>query len=253
MEITVALVASGILIAGLARFFRDFNHSYNSQEQVSDRDLNAHYAVRRLSETLMSAGANLPSEDWSILNLPEGSPGHRLRLSVNPRGGVQYMAAPLAGVLEVTVDDAKGFAEATAILADPQADGVPTFKVEIDQAYNSDGFVNGFKVTGASAVLRLSSTLTLEAGDAVYAYAVEDYRLLDGNLMLNDMVLAENIQNLTFTAYTTGQSTTTQWSAMRSAKIQITARTRNRDPALTDNDGYRLIDLSMDVLLRNRL
>ena len=40
---------------------------------------------------------------------------------------------------------------------------------------------------------------------------------------------------------------------MRSIKIQVTARTRNRDPNFTTNGGYRSIDLSMDVLLRNRL
>jgi prepilin-type N-terminal cleavage/methylation domain-containing protein len=253
IEVTVALVASGILLVGLARFFKDFNRSYNSQEQVADRDLNAHYTVKRMSEALMAAGSNLPAKDWPIINMPDGNPGGRMRLAVNPRGGVQYLAAPLAGAIEVTVDDAKGFAKATELLADPQIDGFATFKVAIDLAYSADGFTKGFKVSGDNAILRLTTGLTLAAGDAIYAYDVEDYRLMDGNLMLNDMVLAENIQNMSFTMLTAAQVPTTQWSAMRSAKVNITARTRSRDPGYATNGGYRSIDLSMDVLLRNRL
>ncbi len=253
VEVTVALVASGILLVGLARFFKDFNRSYNSQEQVSDRDLNAHYAIKRLSEALMASGSNLPSQDWNLVNLPDGNPGGRLRLGVNPRGGVQYLAAAVAGVMEITMDDAKGFAKATEILCDPQDPALHTFKVGIDLTYNGGGFVNGFLVVGSAVTLRLTTPLTLDAGDAIYAYDVEDYRLQDGNLMLDDMVLAENIQNLSFTAMTVGQVPTTNWSAMRSAKIAITARTRNPDPGLPGNGGYRVIDLSMDVLLRNRL
>lgn len=253
VEVTVALVASGILLVGLARFFRDFNRSYNSQEQVADRDLNAHYTVKRMSEALMAAGSNLPSKDWSIISMPEGNPGSRVRVAVNPRGGVQYLSAPLAGAFEVAVDDAKGFAKAKYLLADPQLAGFPTLKVAIDQSYNADGFIKGIKVFGEIAILRLATGLTLEAGDAIYAYDEEEYRLVGGNLMLNDMVLAENIQNLDFTMLTVGQAPTTQWSAMRSAKVNITARTRSRDPTYGTNDGYRSIDLSMDVLLRNRL
>jgi prepilin-type N-terminal cleavage/methylation domain-containing protein len=253
VEVTVALVASGILIVGLARFFKGFSRTFNAQEQVSDRDLNTHYAVKRLSEALMAAGSNLPSKDWDVISLPSGNPGPKLRMGVNPRGGVQYLSAPLAGAMEVPVDDAKGFAKATALLADPQDPDLNTFMVSINQAYNDRGFVNGIKTVGSEAIVRLASAVTLEAGDAVYAYDIEEYSLQNGNLMLDNMVLAENIRNLSFTAFTAGQVKTTQWSAMRSAKVSVTGRTRNPDPAVSADSGYRLINLSMDVLLRNRL
>lgn len=253
MEVAVALVASGILLVGLARFFKDFNRSFNTQEQVSDRDLNAHYAVKRLSEALMSAGSGLPSEGWSLLTLPAGNPGNRFLMGVNPGGGVQYLPADISGLKNLPVDDAKGFVKATAVLADPQDPLKPTIKVPIDLAYNSAGFVNGVKTTGATAVLRLTGGLTLEAGDAVYAYDEDDYRLANGNLMLDDMVLAENIDSLAFTAYAANQTRTGSWSSMRSIKIKVTARTRNRDPRYPKNGGYRTLDLSMDVLLRNRI
>jgi type II secretory pathway pseudopilin PulG len=253
VEIVVSLVVSGIVIVGLVRFFKDFNRSYNNQEQVADRDLNAHYAVRRLSEAFMSAGANLPAKSWSMISLPEGNPGPRLVIAVNPRGGVQYLAAPLAASLEIPVDDQKGFAKASSVLADPQPEGLPSSKIAIDRNFNSDGFVNGIKPTGTGAIVRLVSSVTLEIGDAVYAYDEEDFRLQDGNLILDGNVLAENIQNLRFTALTASQTPTSQWSAMRSGKVQVTARTRMPDPNYKENDGYRSLDLSMDVLLRNRL
>lgn len=253
MEVAVALVASGILLVGLARFFKDFNRSFNTQEQVSDRDLNAHYAIKRLSEALMSAGSGLPSQDWSLLTLPNGNPGNRFLLGINPQGGVQYLPADITGLMELPVEDAKGFLKATAVLADPQDPAAATKKVSINLAYNSSGFVNGVKSVGATAVLRLTSGLTLKAGDAVYAYDEDDYTLLNGNLMLDNMVLAENIQSLAFTAYATDQTKTSVWSSMRSINIKVTARTRNKDPRYTLNGGYRSIDLSMDVLLRNRI
>ncbi len=252
IEVVVALAASGILTVGLVRFFRDFNRSYNMQEQVGDRDMNAHYSVKRISEAFMGVGSNLPSEGWTMISLPEGNPGARLLLSVNPRGGVQYLAAPLASAVEVPIDDPKAFAKATAVLADPQPVGIPTTKVAIDLGYNSDGYVKGVK-EGPPAMLRLASPVTLEIGDALYAYDEQDFRLQDGNLLLDGNVLAENIQDLKFTMLTANQSVTNQWSAMRSAKIQVTARTRTADPGYVLNGGYRSLDLSMDVLLRNRL
>lgn len=253
VEVTVAIVVSGILIVGLVRFFKDFNRSYNNQEQVADRDQNAHYTVKRLSEAFMSAGANLPSKGWAMISLPEGNPGPRLVISVNPRGGVQYMAAPLFNALEIPVDDPKGFAKAAYVLVDPQADGLATTRNAIDRNYNADGFANGIKPTGTGAIIRLTGSVTLAVGDAVYAYDEEDFRLQDGNLTLDGNVLAENIQNLSFAALTANQTPTNQWSAMRSGRIKVTARTRARDPHYDQNDGYRKLDLSMDVLLRNRL
>lgn len=247
------MVVSGILIVGLVRFFKDFNRSYNNQEQVADRDANAHYSIKRLSEALMSAGANLPSMGWTMVSLPEGNPGPHLVISVNPRGGVQYLAAPLFAASEIPIDDAKGFSKAGSVLCDPQADGLGSFKAGIDKSYNGGGFVNGIMPTGTGAILRLTSAVTLSAGDAVYAYDEEDFRLQDGNLLLDGNVLAEDIQNLGFTLLTANQTPTNQWSAMRSAKIQVTARTRAPDPNYAKNGGYRTLDLTMDVLLRNRL
>jgi prepilin-type N-terminal cleavage/methylation domain-containing protein len=254
LEVTVALVASGILLVGLARFFKDFNRSFNTQEQVSDRDLNAHYAVKRLSEALMSAGASLPSVGWdTTVLLTGGNPGSRLRLGTNPQGGVEYLPADITSLMEVAVEDGKGFTRATAVLTDPQAPAVATKKVPIDLSHNSGGFVNGIKTVGTTAVLRLKTAVTLKAGDAVYAYHEEEYSLSNGNLMLDSMVLAENIDSLAFTAYASDQTKTSAWSSMRSINIKVTARTRNRDPGFPTNGGYRTIGLSMDVLLRNRI
>lgn len=252
IEITVALAVSGILVGGLAHFFKSFSRTFNVQEQITDRDLNAHYTVKRLSEVFMAAGANLPSKGWEIVGLPGGNPSDRVRLSVNPRGGIQYVANPLGG-MELPVDDAKGFAKASAVLVAPKDQDDPLYKVSIDVGYNANGFSNGVKAAGSGAILRMASALNLQAGDVAYAYAEEEYRLVGTNLMLGDMVLAENIETLAITFLTSGQSATSQWSAMRSARVKIRARTRLPDPGIAEDGGYRKIELSTDVLLRNRI
>lgn len=252
IEIAVALTASTILVGTLALFFRGFSRSFNMQEQVSERDLNAHYTVKRLSEALMSAGANLPSKDWDIVAVPRSSGADWMRISINPRGGVQYISTA-AFVEELYVDDAKGFTQVSEVLIDPINEDANTFRAAIATDYNADGFVKGVKAQGTGAWLRLSAGVNVKPGDAVYAYAEEVYRLSGTNLMLGDMVLAENIDSLSLSFFTAGKAPTSQWYAMRSARVQVVARTRLKDPDLARDGGYRKLTLSTDVLLRNRL
>lgn len=244
----MALAVSGVLVGGLAFFFKSFSRTFNVQEQITDRDLNAHYTVKRLSEVLMAAGANLPAKGWEII----ASSGSGVRLAVNPRGGIQYVSSPVAG-FELAVDDAKGFAKVEGVLVVPADKAANPFKVDLDGSYNGGGFVKGVKPEGSGAVLRLRGAVNLQAGDVAYAYAEEEYRLQGTDLMLGDMVLAENIESLSLSFLTAGQAPTSQWSAMRSARVQIRARTRLPDPGLPQDGGYRKIELSTDVLLRNRI
>lgn len=252
IEITVALAVSGILVSGLTYFFKSFTRSFNLQEQISDRDQNAHYALKRMSETLMAAGADLPAKGWDVISLPGGSPAGRIRLSLNPRGGIQYVTGPVTG-RELPVDDPKGFGAAGSVLVDPMDPAKPVYKVAIDAGYSANGFVKGIKTAASGGRLRVSADLRLDAGDVAYAYAEEEYRLAGTNLMLGSMVLAENIESLAITFHAANQAATTQWAAMRSARIQVRARTRLPDPGLKKDGGYRRLDLSTDVMLRNRL
>lgn len=248
----MVLCLSGLLVGTLAFFFKSFGRTFNVQEQITDRDLNAHYTVKRLSETFMSAGANLPSKGWEIVSLPDGNPANRVRMAVNPRGGIQFAPAAFFGA-DLDVDDGKGFAKASSVLIVPEDETQAPYKVSIDAGYNANGFSNGVKPNGSSAVLRLASSVNFQPGDAVYAYAEEEYRLVGTNLMLGNMVLAENIESLSVSFLTAAQATTNQWSAMRSARVQVRARTRLPDPGLDKDGGYRKLELSTDVLLRNRI
>ncbi|HLP40281.1 MAG TPA: hypothetical protein VK465_02130 [Fibrobacteria bacterium] len=252
LEIAVALTASGVLVGTLGIFFRGFSHTFNMQEQVSERDLNAHYAVKRLSEAIMSAGANLPSKDWKMIEIPKSKGAVWMRISVNPRGGLQYVST--AGfVTELFVDDAKSFAHASKILIDPIEENANTILESIATDYNDNGYVQGVKAQGDGAWLKLAAGVNVKPGDAVYAYAEDVYSLSGTNLMLGDMVLAENIDSLSLSFFTAGKAHTSQWYAMRSARVEVVARTRLKDPDLAKDGGYRKLTLSTDVLLRNRL
>lgn len=251
IEVTVVLAVSGILVSGLTYFFKSFSRSFNLQEQITDRDLNAHYTLKRLSEALMAAGADLPSQGWDVISLPAGSPAGRIRVSRNPRGGVQYVTGPVTGQ-ELPVDDPKGFIMATSVLVDPADPAKKPYKVAISTGYSGNGFVNGVKSASPGRV-RMAASLSLNAGDVAYAYAEEEYSLVGTNVMLGSMVLAENIESLAVTFQAANQAATTQWASMRSVRIQVRARTRLPDPGLKRDGGYRRLDLSTDVMLRNRL
>ena len=73
-----------------------------------------------------------------------------------------------------------------------------------------------------------------------------------GNLTVDGNVMAENIDSLKFYFYDEARNETSTWSNMRSAKIEVTARTPRPDPKLP-GDGYRKITLNMDVFLRSRI
>jgi prepilin-type N-terminal cleavage/methylation domain-containing protein len=252
VEVLVTLIVSGILIVIASRTFRDFNHSFNLQGQISERDMNGHFALKRLSEALMEAGANLPTHGWNEIVLPEGNPGKRVLITVNPEGGLLYITAPVVSV-ELTINDPEGFHNASSILVVPEDKTAVPYSVDIDSKYNANGFVNGIKASPTSTVFRFSSTLNLAVSDAVYACDTEDYRLIDNKLMLDDMVLAEDIDDISFTFYSSEKKETDKWSEMRSGRIEVISRTRLPDPHLDKNGGYRKLTLSTGVLLRNKL
>ncbi len=262
IEGLIVLVVSGILIIILAQFFKNFNKSFNLQEQVADRDLNGQYAIRRLSETLMAAGANLPNNGWPVLELPIGNPGTKLKVSINPRGAIEYATSDIVNTNEIPISDPKGFAKATSILIQSTNPATPIATRNIDLSYKAGGFNAGIKAVPPESLavnptlrsyLRLTAPVTIGIGDVIYAHAVEVYSLQNHNLMLDSSVLAENFDTLTFSLFTSAKTLTSTWADMRSANINVKARTRNPDPSYKINSGYRTLPLSMDILLRNKL
>ena len=251
LEGLVAMLASAILIGAVTRFFKDSNRAFTTQKQVSERDQNAHFVIKRLTEILMQAGFNLPEKSYKVIT-PSVSPSNRLSLAVNPRGGQQVVPATIANKTVVPVGDESGFRKATSLIWVPTDKSLPTMLLEIDRSCSVGGFKDGLKaVPGGMDSIMLKLPIDLSPGDVLYAATWEDYHVEGTDLLVGDLLLAENIESFSIGYFAADGHSTLDWNAMRSAKITVTGRTTVPDYRLP-GDGYQRITLSTDLRFRNR-
>jgi prepilin-type N-terminal cleavage/methylation domain-containing protein len=263
VEVMIALVIATVLGTALIRFYKDSYKTYSTQEQITQRDQNAHFTVTRLAETLQQAGSVLPDTGWTVLRQSGGI----LIVGLNPRGAEQFNGQNAGPTQFIPVGDATLFANTanvmlntTHVLLDYANPARATARLSIDAGYNSGGFVKGVKnnPSGLDSI-RVTTAVTLSVGDRIFAYREDHYLLSGGNLVVRpngdaaqQMVLAEGIDSLGVTFRTATGAATTNWKLMRSASLTVRARTEKPDPKLPP-PGYRKITLPMNVILRNRI
>jgi prepilin-type N-terminal cleavage/methylation domain-containing protein len=265
MEVMVTLVIATLLGAGLVRFYKDSYHAYSLQDQIADRNQNAHFVLSRLVEVLQQAGSSLPSSGFPILRTGTGT----VTIGLNPRAAEQFNGVDTPKSNFVAVGDASKFANivngnamlnTTHVLIDFANPASATVSVAINTSYNSNGFTSGIRdnATGMDSIY-LSSAVNLDVGDKVYGYREDEYLLSGSDLVIrpngvagNQMILAEDIQSLDFIFRTDLGVATTNWDLMRSASISVVARTDKIDPNLSP-PGYHTIALPMNVMFRNKI
>jgi hypothetical protein len=257
------MVVATILGLVVVRFYKDSFRTYSMQEQVSERDMNAHFVVTRIGDVLQQSGSGLPDSGWNVITLPGGE----LNIGVNPRGAEHFVTAASASSNFIAVSDASMFTNTgnvqlntTHVLVDYTDPSKATTRYAIDAGYNSLGFRNGIKdnATGMDSI-RITSAVSLGMGDRIFGYREDRYVLSAGNLIVRpngstsgQMVLAENIDSLGVTFRDAQGRSTTSWPAMRSASISVRARTARPDPKLPA-PGYRKVTLPMNIILRSRI
>jgi hypothetical protein len=268
IETMIAMVASVIIGMGVVRFYRDSYHAYSMQDQMQERDQNAHFVVTRFTEILQQSGSGLPDTGWTVVSQTAGPPA-LTTVAVNPRNSIQFVGTDTPNSQFIPISDATQWQSTGNVLlnvanvlidfADPTK---AIIKRAIDTGYNANGYVKGIKDMPAGMdTLRITAPVDLSVGDRVYGYR-EDQYLLGGtsgtDLILRpdgntgaQMVLAEGIDSLAFVFKDAAGVTTNSWKLMRSAQITVRARTAMSDPHLAG--GYRKITLPMNVILRNRL
>jgi len=267
IETMIAMVASVIIGMGVVRFYRDSYHAYSMQDQMQERDQNAHFVVTRFTEILQQSGSGLPDTGWTVVSQSGGI----TTVAVNPRNAIQFVGADSPNSQFIPISDATQWQSTGNVLlnvayvlidfADPAK--VPAIiKRAIDTTYNTNGYVKGIKDMPAGMdTLRITVAVDLSVGDRVYGYREDQYLLggasgtdlilrPDGNVNAQ-MVLAENIDSLGFAFKDAAGGVAASWKTMRSAQISVRARTAMSDPRLAG--GYRKITLPMNVILRNRL
>ena len=251
IEVMIGMLISGLMVVVVTRFFKDSHRAYNVQELLADRDQNAQYVLKRLEERVMEAGANLPGNGFPII-VPGANPNNGFSLVINPRGGMQTFYADLPATQALPVDDASTYKAATSLLIVRADKSKPVETADIATNYNLNGFVKGIKkVPGSQDLLRLTAAVDMRSGDAVYAYSKEDYSVSNTNLSMGNMVLAEDIESLGLGFYDSTGAPTSDWNAMHSAKLSVTARTQRPDPGFS-GDGYRRVTITSEVRMRNR-
>lgn len=264
VEVMVTLVVATLLGTAVIRFYKDSYRTYSTQEQVSERDQNAHFVVTRFADLLQQSGSVLPESGWTVISQSSGA----LIVGLNPRGAEQFNGYAAGSSNFIPVGDAGQFANTanvqlntSHVLVDFSNPASATVKLAIDGGYNSGGFVKGIKdnPTGLDSI-RVTAPVALSVGDRIFAYREDHYLLTGGNLVIrpngstaSEMVLAEHIDSLGFTFRDAKGNSTTSWKAMRSASFVVRARTSKVDPKLKTNGGYRLITLPMNVILRNKV
>jgi prepilin-type N-terminal cleavage/methylation domain-containing protein len=265
IEVLIAMVAGVLLATGLVRFYKDSYRAYSMQDQIQERDQNAHFVVSRLTEILQQSGSGLPDTGWDMISQAGGI----TTIATNPRNAVQFVSYDLPSSQFVPVSDASLWKRVGNVLlnvrfalvdyADPAK---TTEKFAIDTNYNASGFSKGVKdnASGMDSI-RLAASVNLSVGDRIYGYRDDQY-LLGGSSgtdliirpnasMEEQMVLAENIDSLAFTFKDAGGATVTSWKTMRSVSLAV--RARNAIPDKRIPGLYRKLTLPMNIILRNRI
>ncbi len=264
MELLVTMVVAVILGVTVVRFYKDSYHTYSMQEQIADRNQNAHFVLSKLVEVLQQAGSALPDSGWNVIRV---SLGGVITIGINPRGAEQFNGqdTPLGPYIAVGnaaqfKNSSNSLINTTHVLIDYELAGKATDTAAIDKSYNSGGFAAGIKdnPTGMDSI-KLKSDVDLDVGDKIYGYREDQYVLSSGDLIIRpngdptlDMVLAENIDSIGFTFKTQGGVITTNWNTMKSVSIVVRARTERVDSHLPP-PGFHKISLPMNVLLRNKV
>ncbi len=263
VEVLIAMVVSSLLSIAVVRFYKDSYHAYSLQEQLQDRDQNAHFVETKFVELWQQAGSSLPDTGWTVISQAAGT----TTIGLNPRGAEQFNGVDLASSFFIPISDAAQWANTGNVLlniyhvlidfADPT---VSTRKYSIDVSYNANGFNEGIKdnAIGMDSV-RITVPVRLAVGDRIYGYREDVFKVTAANLLVlpngnaaGQMVLAEDIDSLGFTFRDDKGVATANWRKMKSVSFTVRARTSKADPKLPA-PGYRKITIPMNVILRNRI
>lgn len=256
IELLVALSVASLVVLAVSRLYLTSLQSYMLQTQLSDMHQNAHFSFRKIQEVVMQLGSELP-DTASGMAMVEVNDSTDVVVVVNPNGGRHRFVTPLAATLDLPVEDAAGFYGADSLVRVMGSDSLQ--KVAIDVNYGDSGYTNG--IDEATKRVRLVAALSCGAGDEVFSFNRCRFRfdvsqkILYWRVNQNEMVLAEDIEDVGIVLQDRNGAVTTQWSAMSIAAVHLTARTVRSDPRYTHpqmHDGFHRLRLEMRLRLRNK-
>ncbi len=256
VELLIALVISGILIAALYRTFITQQKTYTVQEQVVDMQQNARAAINRMMREIRMTGFGNITE---VLGLPGG---------VN---GFTQIISPESNRITIV----GGFKQIRRDNGDP-IQIASTSGNQIVLNYATDGFdgaahryicVGGVESnivqSRSGPTLRLAKPLKLDhlAGSAIFKVQAVTYDVgLSGGktvLRRNENTgggrqpMAENIETVHFEYFDGDGNPTANPTAIRMIRVTVTAKTNMSDPEFKGEDGNRRRTVASNIHLRN--
>lgn len=261
IELLIALIISGILVAGVYRTFLTQQNTFAVQEQVVDMQQNVRLAINRMTREIRMAGFGRLDSAFFSSGKVHGIYGN----VVNPGGSGTVTV--IGGYQTVATLAANVSAGSDTILLDTAS--------SLDLAKKQYISLNGLeshrikKITGNQ--IELFSNLANDhlAGEPVFLVMAITYSIgvLDGksvlmrdeNLGLGPQPVAENIESLRFRyVMNTGETLEVvpgnRLDDIRMIEVTLIARTDHQDPELAKvGDGFRRRTLTSNIQLRNLL
>jgi len=245
VELMIAITISFVSILGIYRMFSASLRSYNLQTQLTQMHQDATFSIHKISEALMQVGSALPQKNYQIIYGDADS----VCLLANSTGSSYTFSSNLLSSNIIVMTDASAFKNQTFILKDSLDSSVTKFTIsKVDTNAVQD-------------TIFLTTSGTFYSGTTIYGANTFYYYKSGTNIMFKQdtgsaSVLAENIDSLSFTYYTSSHAATTNWTQFYSVNIYLRARTALPDPKYKYpgiNDGYRRVPMSIEVRFRNKI
>jgi prepilin-type N-terminal cleavage/methylation domain-containing protein len=261
VELMIALMMSGILIAALYRTFIGQQRTYTVQEQVVDMQQNVRVSIHRMMSEIRMAGFGNVN---NALNLVGGVNGFTQVITPN-----NNTLTIVGGFKQVKRDNGDPIL-INSVGKDPTGKNTLTLNYATD---NFDGAKHHFISIGglesntvasrSGSVLTLNLPLTLipRAGTPIFKIQAITYDLglSDGKNVLRRnentgggaFAVAENIENVQFEYFDANGNPTGIPSNIRMVRVTVTARTDMSDPEFAGGDGYRRRQIASNIYIRN--
>ena len=263
IELLVALVISGILLAGVYRTFVSQQHTFTVQDQVVDMQQNVRLAINRMTRELRMAGfGKMDATFFGHGGMTVGS------------DTFNNVVKPDAGGTSITVVgayQAKTTLSAIASIGDNSifVNDVSGFDTGVNQYISINGLESHriVSIDVANKQLQFPGWDTLTRGhlqgERVYLVMAITYSrgqdsegkwclMRDDHLGSGPQPVAENIENLQFAYLDSNGNPTANPPDIRMIQLTIIARTDKTDPELAKaGDGFRRRTMTTNIQLRN--
>jgi prepilin-type N-terminal cleavage/methylation domain-containing protein len=262
IELLVALVISGVLLAAVYRTFIGQQKTFVVQDQVVDMQQNMRGAINRMMTEIRMAGFGNLSMVLPLtisgktfnnaINIDTPSPGSLTILSATGGAATLTLAATI-GQSQITVSTL------TDALGNPLFDTGNRKYICVGglESYIVNAIDNGTKTITLNAPL----LFTHPTGTPVFTIKAFTYQvaavsgiptlLKDENLGDGLQPEADNIENLQFTYFDANGNVTANPPDIRIIRVSLTARAERQDPDLKNGDGYRRRQIASNIHIKN--